>query len=68
MLYMLCYALRKLKIMKVKELIEKLRLCDQDAEVVMESQGSWTNIETVHISNSSKMLVELLEDTNDIEY
>jgi hypothetical protein len=54
--------------MKVKELIEQLRLCDQDAEVVMESQGSWTNIETVHISNSSKMLVELLEDTNDIEY
>ena len=46
--------------MKVKELIEQLRLCDQDAEVVMESQGSWTNIETVHISNSGKMLVELL--------
>ena len=54
--------------MKVKELIKQLKLCDPDAEVVMESQGSWTNIETVHINNSSNMIVELLEDANDIEY
>lgn len=53
--------------MKVSELIEQLRLCDMDAKVLMESQGSWTNIETVHV-NSSKLIIELLEDTNDIEH
>ncbi len=54
--------------MKVSELIKQLRLCDMDAKVLMESQGSWTNIETVHVNNSSKLIIELLEDTNDIEH
>ena len=54
--------------MKVSELIEQLKLCDMDAKVLMESQGSWTNIETVHVNNSSKLIIELLEDANDIEH
>lgn len=54
--------------MKVSELIEQLKLCDMDARVLMESQGSWTNIETVRVNNSSKLIIELLEDMNDIEH
>ena len=52
-------------VMTVRELVTELLKCNLDAIVVMESQESWTNIETVHINNND--LVELLEDTNDRE-
>lgn len=45
--------------MTVKELIHVLKKCHQDAIVVMEATGTWTNIEVVLIKN--KDLIELKE-------
>jgi hypothetical protein len=48
--------------MTVKHLIRELQKCNKDAIVVMETNGSWTNIEVVHINN--KDLVELQEQND----
>lgn len=48
--------------MTVKHLIRELQKCPKDAIVVMEANGSWSNIEVLHIKN--KDLVELHEQTD----
>lgn len=48
--------------MTVKHLIRELQKCNKDAIVVMDANGSWTNIEVVHIKN--KDLVELQEQND----
>ena len=48
--------------MTVEHLIRELLKYDKDAIVVMEANGSWANIEVVHIK--SKDLVELQEQTD----
>ena len=48
--------------MTVENLIKELQKCNKDAIVVMEANGSWTNIEVLHIKNND--LVELHEQTD----
>jgi len=48
--------------MTVESLINELQKCNKDAIVVMEANGSWVNIEVLHIKN--KDLVELHEQTD----
>lgn len=48
--------------MTVENLINELQKCPKDAIVVMEANGSWSNIEVLHIKN--KDLVELHEQTD----